>query len=178
MFKVEVGSVEDYLAFDPGRRGELEGFDAAMAGSAPGLERHFHAGTPVREPGMRFKMIGYGRFQYPSPKGTLVAWPVVGVALQKNYISVYLSVTKDGAPLLAGYAARLGALRAGRNNFSFERFADLNGPTLEALIADAARIVRAEPENPVRCRLGPPPEGEGARPQCGGGGAGPAAPVS
>lgn len=154
MFKVEVGSLEAYLAFDPARRSELEGFGAVMAAQAPNLERHFHAGTPAGEPGMRFKMIGYGRFEYPSRTGKPVAWPVVGVALQKAYISVYLSVTKDGGPLLAAYLPTLGALRSGRNNFSFERLADLDRPTLEALIGQAGRIVAEDPMNPVRARGG------------------------
>lgn len=44
---------------------------------------------------MRFKMIGYGKTQRPAGSGKLLDWPVVGVALQKNYISVYLSVTAE-----------------------------------------------------------------------------------
>lgn len=44
---------------------------------------------------MRFKMIGYGKTQRPAGSGKLVDWPVVGVAQQKNYISVYLSVTAE-----------------------------------------------------------------------------------
>lgn len=152
MFKVEAASVEAYLGFDPARRAELVGFDEVMAAHAPELERHFHAGTPAGEPGMRFKMIGYGRFHYPASTGALVAWPVVGLALQKNYISVYLSVTKGGAPVLAGYASGLGALRTARNNFSFERLRDLRPDVLQALVADVAAIVAADPDNPVRAR--------------------------
>jgi hypothetical protein len=48
-------------------------------------------------------MIGYGRFLYLSR-------PVVGVALQKNYISVYLSVTREGQPILQAYRGALGEL--------------------------------------------------------------------
>jgi hypothetical protein len=101
---------------------------------------------------MRFKMIGYGRFQYRSSSGKPVAWPVVGLALQKNYISVYLSVSKGAAPLLNSYASSLGALRTGRNNFSFEKLEDIRWPVLEALIAEAAAIVAADPGNPAGSR--------------------------
>lgn len=52
---------------------------------------------------MRFKMIGYGRFHYAAAD-TAVEWPVIGVALQKNCISVYLTITKDGHPLVPSYA--------------------------------------------------------------------------
>ena len=37
---------------------------------------------------MRFKMIGYGQWSYVASNGQRVAWPALGVALQKNYISV------------------------------------------------------------------------------------------
>jgi len=94
---------------------------------------------------MRFKMIGYGKFHYLTKSGQQVEWPVVGVALQKSYISVYLSVTKDGAPLVQSYAGRLGECRMGRNNFSFVRFDDLNPATVSALLAEADRIFNGKP---------------------------------
>jgi hypothetical protein len=73
-----------------------------------------------------------------------VEWPVVGVALQKSYISVYLSIAKDGAPLVDSYAGKLGELRIGRNNFSFVRFDDLNLATVSALLAEAEGIFSAD----------------------------------
>jgi hypothetical protein len=50
-------------------------------------------------------MIGYGRYQYtvkgsPEP----VTWPVLGVALQKNYLSFYCSAYADGSPFTCAYA--------------------------------------------------------------------------
>jgi hypothetical protein len=88
---------------------------------------------------MRFKMMGYGKFHYLAQSGHQVEWPVVGVALQKSYISVYLSVTKDGAPLVQSYAGRLGECRMGRNNFSFVRFDDLNSAIVSALLTERTR---------------------------------------
>ena len=98
MFTVEAESVEEYLEFDPTGRSELIAFDELMIANARKLERHFQAGTPAGEPGMRFKMIGYGQFHYRASSGELVGWPVVGLALQKNYVSVYLSLSKGAFP--------------------------------------------------------------------------------
>lgn len=103
---------------------------------------------------MRMKMIGYGQFHYAIKNGKQVSWPVIGLALQKNYLSLYFAVTLDGRPIVAFYAGRLGALRAGRNNFSFERFSDLDAAALEALVARSAEIFEAEPDNPVRYKQG------------------------
>ena len=141
MFRVDADNLKSYLDFDPARKVDLQKLDGLLKKSAPGLKRYFHRGTPAGEPGMRFQMIGYGKSHYRARSGLKVEWPVIGVALQKNYISVYLSVAKDGASLVQAYAGRLGELRMGRNNFSFEAFEDLDVPAVSTLFAEADRIV-------------------------------------
>jgi hypothetical protein len=145
MFRVDVDSLRDYLDFDLERKPDLQKLDKLIRKSAPGLKRYFHRGTPAGEPGMRFRMIGYGKFQYVARNGQYVDWPAVGVALQKNYISVYLSVTKDGASLIQLYSGKLGRLKCGRNNFSFRTFEDLDAETLAALFAEAEQIFHSDP---------------------------------
>ena len=98
---------------------------------------------------MRMKMIGYGKFRYAIKSGQTTEWPVIGVALQKNYISVYLAVRKNGHPIVETYAGKLGELRSGHNNFSFERYGDLKVDELLSLFADVARIFDEDPQNPV-----------------------------
>jgi hypothetical protein len=154
MFRVDADSLEAYFAFDPARTAELEELDALIRRAAPGLKCHFHAGTAAGEAGMRMKMMGYGRLQYAIKSGKTTPWPVIGVALQKNYISVYVSITRGRKPLVSCYAGKLGELRAGNNNFSFEKFADLNAPAVESLFAEAAAIFKADKENPVRYMQG------------------------
>jgi hypothetical protein len=154
MFRVTADSLAAYLDFDPARKPDLEKLDAVMRKAAPSLKRYFHEGTPAGEAGMRMKMIGYGKYRYAIKSGQSTSWPVVGIALQKNYISVYLSITKDGAPIVQSYAGRLGELRNGHNNFSFEKFDDLDIKALSSLFAEAANIFNADPDNPVRYREG------------------------
>jgi hypothetical protein len=152
MFRVAADNLEAYLGFDPDRRDDLEELHALMRKAAPSLRRYLHEGTPAGEPGMCMKMIGYGRFRYPVKSGESLSWPVIGVALQKDYISVYVSVTKKERPLVRAYWGRLGELRAGGNNFSFEKFDELNARSVSALFAEAAAIFKADAENPVRYR--------------------------
>jgi hypothetical protein len=97
-------------------------------------------------------MIGYGAFQYLARPGKYVEWPAIGVALQKNYISVYVSLMKDGVPLIQSYAGKLGELRVGRNNFSFRTYADLDVRQLGSLFAEADRIFRADPRRCIQAR--------------------------
>jgi hypothetical protein len=155
MFRVNAATLDSYLDFDPIRKIDLQKLDKLFKQSAPGLKRYFHKGTPAGEPGMRFKMIGYGRSHYLAKSGQQVEWPVVGVALQKSYISVYLSVTKDRASLVQSYAHKLGGCRVGRNNFSFVRFDDLNIAAVSALLAEADQIFNSGPGHriPTKGRL-------------------------
>jgi hypothetical protein len=150
MFQVDVDSLQAYLDFDPRRKADLQKLNGLMRKAAPDLKRHFHAGTPAGEAGMRMKMIGYGKFRYAIKSGKTTPWPVIGVALQKNYISVYVTVTKDGVPIVSTYAGRLGEKRRGGNNFSFEAFDDLDRQVVSSLFAEVGRIFSADPENPVR----------------------------
>jgi hypothetical protein len=154
MFRVPADSLRTYLDFDPARKPDLLKLHEVLAETAPALKRYFHRGTPAGEAGMRMKMIGYGKFRYAIKSGKTTEWPVIGVALQKSYISVYVSVTKAGAPLVPAYKGRLGELRMGGNNFSFVRFEDLTVPALSSLFAEADGIFRSDPENPVRYMQG------------------------
>ena len=150
MFKVIVNDLQSYFEYDPDRTADLRALDALIQKAAPVLQCHFHAGTPAGSAGMRMKMIGYGKFCYAIKSGQTSPWPVIGVALQKNYISVYLSVTKDETPLVQFYAGKLGALRMGGNNFSFVKFDQLDVVQAGLLFEEAAQTYQADPQNPVR----------------------------
>lgn len=69
VFRVNVDNLQAYFDFDPRRRIDLQKLDKLVRESAPGLKRYFHRGTPPGEPGMRFKMIGYGRFHHQTRSG-------------------------------------------------------------------------------------------------------------
>lgn len=150
MFQVTATSLESYLRFDPRRRADLVKLDALIRKGAPKLARHFHEGTPAGEPGMRMKLIGYGRFRYAVRDQKTTPWPVIGVALQKNYISVYLSATRGDVPIVGLYAGTLGETRAGRNNFSFVSFGQLNAARLLEMCREVGEVFAQDPENPVR----------------------------
>jgi len=147
MFKVDVDSLEDYFVFDPVRRPQLEQLDAAIHAAAPKLTRYFHPGTPAGQPGMRFKMIGYGAFHFAAPSGQTVEWPAIGVALQKNYISVYIPLRRNGTSVIDAHADALGALRIGDGNFSFDRSDRLDPDTLAELIADTQDLFDNDPNS-------------------------------
>jgi hypothetical protein len=137
LFKVVAGSVEEYFCFDPDREEELRAVDALIRAAAPSLTRWFVPGTPAGQPGMTMTMIGYGQYEYtvkssPAP----IRWPVLGLALQKNYISVYNSARADDGPFTCGYSGRLGRARvSSKGVVTFASRDDLNLEALAGMVA-------------------------------------------
>jgi len=126
------------FASDTERRSDLEALDKVIRRTAPRLTRWFYPGVKKGEAGMRFKMIGYGVTEYRAKAGT--KWPIIGVALQKNYISVYITARKSDASLITeDYRGKLGESRMGRSNFSFETFAQLHQEAVAALVREIAK---------------------------------------
>jgi hypothetical protein len=112
MFKVDAASVDEYLRFDPARERDLRALDALIRTAAPTLSRWFVPGTPAGQPGMTMTMIGYGRYEYTVKNSpTPVSWPILGLALQKNYISLYNSANGDGPAFTCAYDGKLGRAR-------------------------------------------------------------------
>ena len=99
---------------------------------------------------MRMSLIGYGAFQYEMKSGERVEWPIICVALQKNYMTLYTSVIKDDAPIVDQYIGKLGGLKAGINNFSFVTFDQLDRDAVVALIKDIEDTVHQDPIGSLR----------------------------
>src|SRR5579863_123900 len=140
MFKVRAESLEDYFCFDPEREGALRELDAVIRGAAPALSRWFVPGTPPGQPGMTMVMIGYGQYQYsvrssPEP----VTWPILGIALQKNYLSLYCSAYRDGSPFTCAYAGKLGRARvSAKGVVTFAGIEDISLQALSELVTAIA----------------------------------------
>lgn len=136
MFKVVAATVEEYFRADLSRERDLRRTDVLIRAAAPGLSRHFVSGTAGNRPGMSMTMLGYGSFQYTvKASAEPIDWPIVGLALQKNYLSLYVAPRRDGTSFVTPYAGRLGRVRLGGNNLRFTGFADLDPGGLTGLLA-------------------------------------------
>jgi hypothetical protein len=85
-------------------------------------------------------MIGYGQYRYtvkssPAP----VTWPVLGLALQKNYLSLYSSAYRDDTPFSCSYAGRLGRARvSAKGGVTFNDLDDINRQALAEMVTAIA----------------------------------------
>ena len=83
------------------------------------------------------RIIGYGTYSYKGKSGGSGEWMLIGLAAQKNYITVFVNAYADGAPLAESYKDRLGKAKIGKSTVSFKRLADIDLAVLLELIARA-----------------------------------------
>lgn len=130
MFKAtKAKTVTEYLKAVPAERKELiEFMHAFIQKSAPKLKPHF-----------AYNMLGYGSFPYRNYKHEKIEWPVISLANQKNYVSLYVCAVDNGKYLAETYAKELGKVSVGKSCIRFKKIEDVNLPALKKLIALAAK---------------------------------------
>jgi hypothetical protein len=121
---------EQYLASLPEpRRTALTAIHKAIRSTAPGLKPSIQSG-----------MLGYGTYRYKYASGRKGEAAVVGLASQKNHISLYLGCVIDDEGYLAEKNAdRLGNVSVGRSCVRFKKLEDLNLKVAMDLVKEAAR---------------------------------------
>lgn len=129
MFKpTDAKTVEGYIDSVPVERKELIKFlHEFIQKSTPGLKPHFAT-----------NMLGYGSFPYRNYKHEAIEWPVVALANQKNYVSIYVCSILDGGYLAEKYAMELGKVSVGKSCIRFKKLEDINLPTLKKVLELAA----------------------------------------
>jgi hypothetical protein len=92
--------------------------------------------------GSEQNIIGYGDLVYDR-KGKKVEWFQIGLALQKNYISLYVNAVEDGKYLSQRYADQLGKVKVGASSISFKRLEDIDMPKLLEMLKLAKKSFKS-----------------------------------
>jgi hypothetical protein len=119
-------------------RAELTTLDGAISRAMAGEERvlwegKFWGGTEQH-------IIGYGAYSYVGKSGRSGEWFIVGLAKQKEHISVYVNASEDGAPLGRRFARRLGKVKVGSGQVGFKRLADIDLRVLVEMVTRAREL--------------------------------------
>jgi hypothetical protein len=85
-------------------------------------------------------IIGYGDVKYERP-GKTVEWFFIGLALQKNHISLYVNAVADNKYLGQSYAKKLGKVKLGSASIGFRSLADINLSALREMLAQARKLM-------------------------------------
>ncbi len=130
MFKPsKATSVKEYLAALPKeRRVSVEFLHKLIIKTVPKLKPYF-----------AHNMLGYGSFPYKNYKKEMISWPVVALASQKNYISLYVCALDGGKYLAEKYAKELGKVSVGKSCIRFKKIEDLDLVTLKKLLKRAEK---------------------------------------
>lgn len=73
-----------------------------------------------------YSMPGYGSFKYKNYKKEKIDWPIIALANQKNYISLYVCAVDKGRYIAEKYKKELGNVSVGKSCIRFKKIEDLN----------------------------------------------------
>jgi hypothetical protein len=120
---------DEHIAGLPdGVREDIVALDAELARIFAGHERVLWEGPMWG--GTHQRIIGYGAYRYEGRSGASGDWFVVGLAVQKAHLSLYVSAAEDGQYLAKRYADRLGKVKVGSANVTFKRLSDVDLPVV------------------------------------------------
>jgi len=119
-------------------RSDISTLDAEISRLMKGQERVLWEGKFWG--GSEQRIIGYGSYRYTGKSGASGEWFVVGLAAQKNYITVFVNAVADGAYVAESYKERLGKAKVGRSSISFKRLSDIDLAVLSEAITRARTV--------------------------------------
>jgi len=127
--KTDAKTHEQYISeVDEKRRDDIQQLHDLVRRVAPDLE-----------PTMEFGILGYGRYKYKYASGREGEWMKIGIANNKQYISLYCCAADDNGYIAEQYKERLPKANIGKSCVRFKRISDLDEKALEELIVHTTK---------------------------------------
>jgi hypothetical protein len=122
--KNEAKSVEEYLLMVPDdQKQDIDFLHDFIQKAVPNLKPYFAS-----------NMIGYGSFYYLDSKKQKRDWPIIALANQKNYISIYVCAIVEDKSAVEKYKKELGKLSKGISCIRFKKIEEINLETLKIVL--------------------------------------------
>ncbi|MFV8375756.1 DUF1801 domain-containing protein [Flavobacterium sp. LB1P62] len=122
--KNEAKSVAEYLLSVPeDRKKEIDFLHDFIQKAVPNLKPYFAS-----------NMIGYGSFYYLDSKKQKKDWPIIALANQKNYISIYICAVVEDTCAAEKHKKELGKLSKGLGCIRLKKIDDINLETLKIVL--------------------------------------------
>jgi hypothetical protein len=122
--KNEANSVEEYLLLVPEDcKKEIDFLHDFIQKAVPKLKAHYAS-----------NMIGYGSFYYLDSKKQKKEWPIISLANQKNYISIYVCTIIEDKAAIEKYKKDFGKLSKGVTCIRFKTIEEINLDTLKQVL--------------------------------------------
>ncbi len=98
------------------------------------------ATVPKLAPFIESGMIGFGKYHYVYPSGREGDWMLIGLASQKNYISLYVCAVADGGQYLAEkYKSKLSKASIGKSCIRIKHASDIDKKVLKDILHNAVK---------------------------------------
>lgn len=122
-------NVKEYLANVPDERKDTINF----------LHTLIQESSPDFKPYFAYNMLGYGEFRYVDKRSKEVkSWPIIALASQKNYISLYVCAVDGQQYMAEKYKDDLGKVNVGRSCIRFKKLEDLQLDAVKKLLRESA----------------------------------------
>lgn len=123
--------LENFFHRNKQRKLELQFLHDLICKHAPNLDISVMTMTKDK------KMIAYGLMDYKTKSNKeSIKWPILALANQKNYISIYACAVVDGKYISEKYTKNLGKVSVGKSCIRFSKIENLNIDTLKELIIE------------------------------------------
>jgi uncharacterized protein YdhG (YjbR/CyaY superfamily) len=101
------------------------------------LDKLIRATVPNLKPVMISGMLGYGLYHYKYDSGREGDWPVIGLASQKNYISLYVSCVTPQGYLAEEYKENLPKANIGKSCIRFKKLEEVDLNVIKDILRKA-----------------------------------------
>ena len=117
-------SIAEYLLLVPDdRKKEIDFLHAFSQKAVPKLKPYYAS-----------NMIGYGSFYYLDSKKQKREWPVIALANQKNYTTIYVCALIEDKVAIEKYKKDLGKLTKSLSCIRFKEIKEINLETLKTVL--------------------------------------------
>lgn len=100
--------------------------------------------VPELKPYMISGMIGYGSYHYTYASGKEGDWMIIGLASQKNYISVYACATDGNEYIAERYKEQLPKANIGKSCIRFKKLADIDLNVLREILLESEKTMTSK----------------------------------
>jgi Domain of unknown function (DU1801) len=126
--QLKVFTPAEYIArLEEPRKSDIAALHKLIRKLAPALEPFVHAG-----------MLAYGRWHYKYDTGREGDWFRIGVASNKNYVSLYICATDAKGYVAERFKKQLPKASIGKSCVRFKRLSDMDHAVLSKLIRKGA----------------------------------------
>jgi len=122
--KSEAKSVKEYLSMVPAdHKKDIDLLHDFIQKAVPKLKPYFAT-----------NMIGYGSFYCLNSKKQKIEWPIISLANQKNYISIYVCAIIEDKAAVEKYKKSLGKLTKSIGCIRFNKIEEIDLATLKTVL--------------------------------------------